>query len=184
MRFIFPILLISINIHSQSFCRSILTLPTINKTNLTVSPPVDHIAILFLNDECPICRYYASDIENLDTYCSSRKIKLYLSFSGDYSKKKIKSFLKKYKIKATCILDRETNLAKLVNAQLTPEIFLYHCTDDKILYKGAIDDTYVSLGKRKVRAEKNYFKDAIDAQRNNTPYISNTEAVGCMIEIK
>jgi hypothetical protein len=140
------------------------------------------VAIIFFNDECPVCRYYASQLNGLDSVSQSDNIPLVCVFSGLYSPKQIRKFIKKYRIKIPVFRDPSYDFAKALGAKITPEIFLINLENDSILYKGKINDAFVSLGVRKSNIVSNYFLDAIREYVNgSTISIPETLAIGCML---
>lgn len=140
------------------------------------------MAVVFLNDECPICRFYAPEIARLDTFCSIQDIGFISVFSGMYSKKQIRRFTKKYKITIPVFQDPDFSFARAVGASVTPEIVLLHTDADAVLYKGKIDDAFVSLGVRKTSSLNHFFTDAVMEFISGKPISKPaTQAVGCMM---
>jgi hypothetical protein len=68
-----------------------------------------------------------------------------------------------------------------MHAKITPEVILLN--DKNILvYKGAVDDLLIGLGKRKLKATNEYLKNAIAQSINHKAVtIKRTRAVGCKI---
>lgn len=75
-------------------------------------------------------------------------------------------------------LDQNAKLAKAFGAAKTPHVYLFS-NDNKLFYKGAIDDNAKNANKVK----NNYLRDAIVALGNNKKVkVSSTKALGCSIK--
>lgn len=84
-------------------------------------------------------------------------------------------------IKATVLLDKEQQLARLAHAKITPEVAVI-APDGKTLYQGRINDLYLGATKRQRKATTKDLRDALDAIQTGKPVASgNTVAVGCKI---
>ena len=76
------------------------------------------------------------------------------------------------------VLDKNAKLAKAFGATKTPHVYLFN-SDNKLFYKGAIDDNAKSAKKVK----NNYLKDALTALGSNKEIkVSSTKALGCSIK--
>jgi peroxiredoxin len=141
-------------------------------------------AIVFLSPDCPLSQNYSLVLNDIQ---KTRKDVLQIVgvFPGmNYSNSEIVAFKNKYAIDFVLVRDHKEALVKYTHATITPEVFLY---DSKavLLYKGAIDDWAISLGKKKRQADHHYLRDAIEnflQHKEVSP--SETKAVGCFISIK
>ncbi len=79
------------------------------------------------------------------------------------------------------LLDSRHDLSRLLGATITPEAVVTG-PGGNVLYRGRIDDLYVTLGHRRYEARTHDLKDALDAVLGGRP-ISNpfTQAIGCSI---
>jgi hypothetical protein len=180
---IFILLCLTSAISAQNISK--LHLTSLNGKRVLVSDLVKekkNIAIVFFNDECPVCRFYASELNGLDSVCRSNNIYFVCVFSGIYTSKQIRKFIKMFKLNIPVFRDPDYSVAKAAGARVTPEIFLMNPENDKILYKGKIDDAFVSLGVRKSNVVSNYFFDAVrDYVSGSAISIPETMAIGCML---
>ncbi|MRG43573.1 redoxin domain-containing protein [Chitinophaga sp. SYP-B3965] len=142
-------------------------------------------AIVFLSPDCPLSQNYTLVLNDIQ---KSKKDLLQivgvLPNAGYYSEHEIVSFKKKYAIDFALLRDKNEALVSYTHATITPEVFLY---DSKgvLLYKGAIDDWAISLGKKKRQAEQHYLRNAIDNYlQHKEVNPSQTKAVGCFISNK
>ena len=86
-----------------------------------------------------------------------------------------------FKIGSPVILDKDLTIAKLVQAEMTPEAHLIDRTG-KVVYRGRIDDLYADYGKRRRAPTSHDLRDAIECVvRGNEIKSSRTKAVGCYI---
>ena len=88
----------------------------------------------------------------------------------------------KYKLDFEMLFDDENQLARVLGATVTPEVFVLN-SDSEILYSGKIDNWVSDLGKKKLEVSKYYLENALTAWRDGKAIESNrTEPVGCLIE--
>ena len=78
------------------------------------------------------------------------------------------------------VVDEESQVANAFGGQVTPHAFLFN-RDMKLVYKGAIDDSYESASDVKAP----YLRDAIKSLGNNSNVVlAETKPVGCGIKRK
>jgi thiol-disulfide isomerase/thioredoxin len=136
---------------------------------------------VFLSPECPLCQNYTRILNQLDSRYAG-KIKICGIIPGKtYQPAAISAFAEKYKILYPLWMDESLRLSHYLQATATPEVILLG-PDNKLLYKGAIDNWYKALGKARIRTTENYLQDAIDRTlRQEPPAIKRTTPVGCLI---
>lgn len=136
----------------------------------------------FLSPECPISQQVTLELRTLTERFKDKHISFYGVIPGnDYNRDSILKFQHRYKINFMVLLDKDLKLKKALNASVTPEVFVL---DGKfaIRYSGAIDDTYIELGKKQ-RTRHYYLKDALECLiAHHRLNIKHTQAVGCFIE--
>jgi thiol-disulfide isomerase/thioredoxin len=137
---------------------------------------------VFLSETCPICQSYTLTLKDLYKKYNLQKIKFVGIFPNYYStQKSIDEFKKKYSIPFELILDKKGELTNRFSATITPEVFI-ESTDNKILYRGRIDDSFYSLGKRRTIITSTELADALsEISLKQTIKIFKTQAVGCVI---
>lgn len=98
-----------------------------------------------------------------------------------YKKEDVAAFVAKYKIAYPVLIDGSLRLSHYLQAAVTPEVILL-TSDNKLIYKGAIDNWLEELGKPRAKISANYLRDAIGhALNHQSPGIKRTKAVGCLI---
>lgn len=164
---------------SQDF--SAIKLKTLDGKSTTIVSENSPVAMVFYSPECPLCKNYTLTLNQLSE--AYPDVSFVAVFSGkDYSKKEIIAFKEKYQIEFDMLLDKRYELAESVDASVTPEVVLLN-TNQAIVYRGLIDNWAIKLGgsHRREVTEK-YLKDAIEAVlQNQTPAISKTEPMGCLL---
>lgn len=143
----------------------------------TVKP----ILYLFLSDECIITQYYITTLNELSAEYGHEvdMIAIFPNFSS--KPKKIEAFYEKYKLEIPHKTDYYKVLSRGLGATVTPEAILLD-TKGQIVYKGRIDNSYVSIGKRRRVVTTQELSDAIQAlQKGKEIEVSQTEAIGCFI---
>lgn len=116
--------------------------------------------IVFLSPECPLCRNYTIVLNKLQRQFE-KKLQLIGVVPGTaYEAGVIEDYAATYRLQFPLLKDAQKNLSNHVRATITPEAVLI---DNRggIIYRGAIDDWVEELGKKKIKAEKNYLQDAI-----------------------
>jgi hypothetical protein len=143
----------------------------------------DSISVyIFLLDECRICQELTPEINALyDTYGSSNGfVGIFPNFSS--KQKGIQAFKEKHNIRFNTRTDYFKLVSKKFEATVLPEVIVYNETKQTIIYRGAINDLFLSPGKRKHFVTHHYLRDALKAtQQNSKPSIKETQPIGCFI---
>lgn len=108
----------------------------------------------------------------------------FIGFFPNFSSKKkgIDAFKEKYKIRFNTKTDYFKTQANKLNATVLPEVVVYNEITKEIIYRGAINDLFLSPGKRRQFVKNNYLRDALDAVLNDlAPKVKETQPVGCFI---
>lgn len=136
---------------------------------------------VFLSPECPLCKNYANVLNDI-VIRFNKDVDLYGVVPGStYSNADIKKFTEKYKLTFPVVKDEKKQLTAQFKAGITPEVFLLSATG-QLLYKGAIDNWAISLGKQRSVTSQNYLSDAIDhASKGQKIHLPYTTPVGCII---
>lgn len=141
------------------------------------------LVLLFLSPECPLCQNYAVAMRSLRDSYSEKNIYFMGVISGDYySKEEVRNYQNHYDLEMEMLFDPDFKLANYYGATATPEAVL---TDKKgkLMYRGAIDNWAISLGKKRLEASAHYLRDAMDnLLSGNKIDPKKTKPVGCFIE--
>ncbi len=139
---------------------------------------------VFLSETCPICQSYTLTLKTLAEKYSRENVVFLLVFPNYYSgTDSVNAFIKKYNLPFFSIVNKAKELAKELNATITPEVFVQDAKG-KILYSGRIDDSFYSLGKRRTVVSSNDLDDALQAITGKQKVKNvKTQAVGCIISL-
>lgn len=143
----------------------------------------NYTVYFFLLDECKICKDYGPEFNDYFDQYASDKIQFVGIFPNFSSKKEnIKNFKDKYGVEFKLKTDYFKKLSNKLGANVLPEVFVYDHDNDVVVYRGRIDDRYVSIAKRK-RVIKHYdLKEVLDNISLGKKIKSKrTEAIGCLI---
>ncbi len=143
----------------------------------------DHTLTLFvfLSPECPLCQNYTKTLNQLSTQFKEKVKIIGIVPGAAYSPDEISDFAKKYHTIFTIGIDQQQLLTKYLQATVTPQVILIDRIGN-LIYKGAIDDWVVGLGKKKEKVTMHYAADAITQYLQSIP-VKNTStmAYGCKI---
>ncbi len=136
---------------------------------------------VFLSPECPLCQNYTRTLNQLEQNYAG-KLTIYGIVPGKTWKAvDLSNFESKYHLTFPLQIDRDLQLTHRLHATTTPEVVLM-TADNIIVYQGAIDNWYKTLGKAQNHPTQNYLQDAIDyTLRHETPPVQKTTPVGCLI---
>lgn len=141
---------------------------------------------IFLLDECKICHHYSISLSELYEDYHSDQIEFIGLFPNFVSStKQISIFKKKYKIPFVLKTDYYKSKSKKFGVTVTPEVVVYNETQDEILYKGRIDNSFFKLGKQRTHTTKFELRDALHSiSQGEEILVKETESVGCFINFK
>lgn len=150
--------------------------------SLRVSAGATPRVYLFLSPECPLCQSYTRTLNQLEKQYAG-KVMFYGIVPGKtWKKSDIDAFRARYKVGFSLQPDRELQIAHALHATTTPEAIVL-AAGDSVVYEGAIDNWYRSLGRAGSRPTQFYLRDAIDAVlRHEKPAVRKTSPIGCLID--
>lgn len=153
----------------------------VQKSKLQLNADTQMKVVVFLSTECPMCISYTKTVEELKNRFSSQ-VSFYGIFPGrTYSDVQINEFVSSYKLTIPVFVDKKMKLTNALKAEVTPEVFLFDSTG-KCIYRGAIDDWLVALGKKKTKPDQHYLLNAIEQTLRNEPVlVTYTKAQGCLL---
>lgn len=136
---------------------------------------------VFFGENCPICQFYTKKVKEISGKHPSFEI-VYVFPNILSSVESVKKFQKKYKTDFGFILDSNLVWTNKFNAEITPEVFVYHEQQDSVYYSGRIDDYYYKLGKRRAKVQSDDLLNAIKEIENKEKVKTvKTNSVGCFI---
>jgi thiol-disulfide isomerase/thioredoxin len=150
-----------------------------NNTHLPLSSK-ELLVVAFLSPECPLCKNYSAKLLKLKNKYANEADFIGI-IPGSFDTKDVAEFQKKYLPSWELFRDKLLRLTHYLEGKVTPEALVINMKNGVLLYKGAIDDWVVSLGKTRNHISNFYLDTALNNFLNNKPAISFTNPVGCLI---
>jgi hypothetical protein len=141
--------------------------------------------IVFMSETCPICKSVTYELREIDeTYPDSiLSITAYFPTRSAQNPESLEQFARKYKVGFALRPDTNFINSSRFQATVTPEAFLIDVSTNRVVYRGMIDDSFASVGKRRGVIKNYYLRNAIESwSKGETPQISETQPVGCIIQ--
>ena len=151
-----------------------------------LAPPGARAVVLFFTaSDCPIASRYIPEIERLDREFSSQGVHFWWVYPnpGDTSEV-VRRHQQQFSIHAAVLLDTEQRLTAIAHATITPEVAVLVPTGTtwREVYRGRIDNRYVSLGQERPTATRHDLEDALRALIAGRPAPApGGPPVGCSI---
>jgi hypothetical protein len=137
--------------------------------------------LIFYGHDCPISNGYAPEINRI---CASHTNFAFfiVQVDPDLTSAAAKLHAKEYDLRPPELLDPQHRLVKLLNATVTPEVFVLG-KNGETLYCGRIDDRNAELEKHRGAATQHDLIEALDAITAGQPVKQKeTKAIGCLIQ--
>ena len=136
--------------------------------------------LVFTTTDCPISNRYAPEIQRLAAKFSDKAtFTLVYPVAAD-SAELIREHHRKFGYALEYVRDTMHRLVKQTGVTVTPEVAVM--IDDRVLYRGRIDDRYIELGRDRIKATRHDLEDALTAVLANKPVAQKeTRAVGCFL---
>lgn len=139
--------------------------------------------LLFVAEACPISNRYVPEINRLYRDYRARGLRMFLVYANPGSEpKSVEGHVADYKIEPPVLIDREQALVDKTEVERTPEAALFDATDT-LVYRGRIDDRFVTYTQRRNRVTRRELRDAIEAVLEKRPVtVKTTTVAGCHID--
>jgi hypothetical protein len=137
---------------------------------------------VFVSVDCPISNRYAPEILRLHGVFGARGVSFRLVYPNPAeSAAAIRDHLKAYGYPVEALRDPRHVLVKQAEIRITPEAAVY-ARDGRLVYRGRIDDRYVSLGvERAAPTRRDLFEALTDTLAGQPVREPRTQAVGCYV---
>ena len=137
-------------------------------------------AFVFLSTTCPISNSYIQELNRQYEALPSR-IQLFGVISNPaISRGEAIKHFRDFDAKFPILFDGSELLAEVLQPTHVPEAFLVD-SSGKVIYRGAIDNAYESIGRRRANVEQHFLQDALEAVTNcKSVLVSQTKPVGCL----
>lgn len=142
-------------------------------------------AFVFVSTECPIANSYVPTLNRLfeATGAGEGKVEFFGVLSDrSVTRSEAKKHFDEYQAKFPVLFDASGQLREALAPTHVPEAFVVDA-DGKLVYRGAIDDVWGEIGRRKPEATKNWLADALSAAEKGEGVVeAKTTPVGCPVE--
>ena len=157
------------------------SIQTINGNNTRLPLPSKKLLVIaFLSPDCPLCKNYSVKLLKLKNKYVNEAGFIGI-IPGSFDANDIAEFQKKYLPSWKLFRDKSLLLTHYLEGKVTPEVVVINLKSGVLIYKGAIDDWVVSLGKTRNHISNFYLDTALNNFLNNKPAIPFTKPVGCLI---
>jgi peroxiredoxin len=138
--------------------------------------------LFFLLPDCPISNAYAPTIKRICADYESKKIAAFVVHADpDVTAERAKKHAKEYGLPCPVLLDPAHVLVKKTGATRAPEVAVLG-PDQKVLYRGRIDNWYADYGKRRGEPTQHDLRNALDAiLAGKAVATPTTEVIGCFL---
>ncbi|MCA8982741.1 MAG: redoxin family protein [Planctomycetaceae bacterium] len=121
-----------------------------------------HRVFIFLSTFCPISNSYTQELNRLSKDLPDNIQLFGVVSSTDVTRAEAVEYFTSYKTVFPILFDASGMLAEVLEPTHVPEAFVLDATG-KLAYRGAIDNAYESIGRRRLNAENKFLRDAISA---------------------
>jgi hypothetical protein len=142
-------------------------------------------AFIFLSTECPIAR---SSLKSISTHVrrweqERKPVQVYgVLADPDISRAAAAKHFSTFATHFPVLFDSANLLQRTLKPTTVPEVFVLD-RSDRLVYRGALSDAWLALGKRRVGTEHSYLREAVEAVLAGKAVSPNyIKPVGCLIE--
>lgn len=138
-------------------------------------------AFIFLSTTCPIAKSYIPELNRITKGLpTGTELFGIISETGTTRQEAVKHFAD-YEAAFPILFDASHLLSSTLRPTHVPEAFVLDAAGE-VVYRGAIDNAYESIGRRRVNVENHYLEEAIAAAATGRkPLVSQTKPVGCVL---
>ena len=149
------------------------------------SPGSRAVVLFFAASDCPISNRYIPEIQRLAGQLEPMGVKVWFVYPnpGDTAEV-VRAHDVEFSITPHTALDTRQSLTRMAHATTTPEaaVFVPQGEELREVYRGRIDDRYLSLGTERPQATRHDLEDAIRSVLANKPVPQpGGPPVGCSI---
>lgn len=139
-------------------------------------------AFVFLSTECPVSNGYVPTLNELRTKFADRVEFFGVVSDPSVTRTQAAKHFAEYKATFPLLFDASGLLATALKPSHVPQAFVLN-RDGRLVYRGAIDNAWEAIGRRRPKAEKHYFADALTAAVDGKAVaVAETTPVGCLFE--
>jgi hypothetical protein len=141
-------------------------------------------AFVFLSTTCPVANSYTATLNRLAEGLPDN-VRLFGVIADPFvTHQEAAQHFQEYAVSFPILFDGSGLLVEQLKPTHVPEAFVFD-RDSRLVYRGAIDNAYESIGRRRTNVEHHFLRDAINAAANGVDVAkSQTEPVGCVFPKK
>jgi len=132
-----------------------------------LAPPGSRAVVLFFAaSDCPISNRYIPEIERLDREFAPDGIRFWWVYPNpEDTANVVRHHDQQFDVHGDTLLDTRQRLTSMAHATITPEVAIFIPEESGLheVYRGRIDDRYLSLGQERPAAQKHDLEDALRA---------------------
>ena len=149
---------------------------------LQTTPSTKATVVLFVSVDCPVSNRYAPEVIRLHERFAAQGVAFWIVYPNPAeTAATITSHLKDYRYPARALRDPRHEFVKAAGISMTPEAAVFD-RDGRMLYRGRIDDRYVSIGLERPQPTRRDLEEVLTAVASGTPVTPRmTQAVGCYV---
>lgn len=138
---------------------------------------------VFLSTECPISNGYLKTLNELHAKFPANEVDLFgVVADSSVTRTQAANHFNEFKATFPILFDASGLLLQALKPTLVPEAFVLD-RNGELVYRGAIDNAWEAIGRRRPKAEKEFLTDAITATLSDKDVsLAETKPVGCLIE--
>lgn len=137
--------------------------------------------LVFTTTDCPISNRYAPELQRLASRFAGRAtFKLVYPVPAD-TDAIIRAHVKQFGFTFDWSRDQQQALVKRTGVTVTPEVAVFD-PSGRMVYRGRIDDRYVTFGKDRPQPTVRDLERSLDAVLAGQPVpVPHTQAIGCIL---
>ena len=140
------------------------------------------VVCFFISHECPASNGYAPELTRMFEEFRDKGVLFYGVHSDpDLTAQQAVSHAKEHRLSFPVLLDPTQSLAGQAGVKRVPTAIILS-PEGKVLYRGRIDDRYISLGKKRAEPTQHDTRDALAlVLAGKPPGVAETEVFGCLL---
>lgn len=141
------------------------------------------VALVFLDDSCPISNRYAPELNDVHGEAQAAGVAFYGVLSSPYmTRADAEAYRDERGLAFPILYDPSGDLALRLRPAVTPEAFVVD-SDDRVVYRGRIDNRFASIGQLRSRITSHDLRDAMAAVTGaGAEMPPPSAAIGCFFE--
>lgn len=122
------------------------------------------VVLFFAASDCPISDRYIPEIQRLDQTFSPQGVRFWWVYPNPADTREvIRRHNNQFNLRGNTAVDTEQRLTRMAHATMTPEVAVFVPDGNELreVYRGRIDNRYLSLGRERPQATHHDLEDAL-----------------------